>query len=149
MVLGCGGLVALVYGLGEAGASGWGATRVIVSLVVSAVLLRGFVLWQSKGPNPLLPLRVLANRNRAGSFLTIMLAVTGMFGTFLFLTYLLQTVDHYSPLKTGIAFLPLMAMNGLAATQVASRLMPHRAHPAAGGPGPPARRRSASLSSRS
>ncbi len=48
-----------------------------------------------------------------------------MFGTFLFLTYLLQTVDHYSPLKTGIAFLPLMAMNALAATQVASRLMPH------------------------
>ena len=54
-----------------------------------------------------------------------MLAVTGMFGTFLFLTYLLQTIDHYSPLKTGVAFLPLMALNGLAATQLASRLMPH------------------------
>ena len=48
-----------------------------------------------------------------------------MYGTFLFLTYLLQTVDHYSPLKTGVAFLPLMAVNGLAATQLASRLMPH------------------------
>ena len=84
-----------------------------------------FVLWQSKGPNPLLPLRVLRNRNRAGSFLTILLAVTGMFGTFLFLTYLLQTIDHFSPLKTGVAFLPLMAINALAATQVASRLMPH------------------------
>jgi MFS family permease len=48
-----------------------------------------------------------------------------MFGTFLFLTYLLQTIDHFSPLKTGIAFLPLMVMNALAATQVASRLMPH------------------------
>jgi predicted MFS family arabinose efflux permease len=68
---------------------------------------------------------VLQNRNRAGSFLTIMLAVTGMFGTFLFLTYLLQTVDHYSPLKTGVAFLPLLVLNGLAATQLASRLMPH------------------------
>ena len=53
-----------------------------------------------------------------------MLAVTGMFGTFLFLTYLLQTIDHYSPLKTGVAFLPLMALNALAATQIASRLMP-------------------------
>ena len=92
---------------------------------LSAVLLSAFVLWQSKGPNPLLPLRVVRNRNRAGSFMTILLAVTGMFGTFLFLTYLLQTIDHYSPLKTGIAFLPLMAMNALAATQVASRLMPH------------------------
>ncbi len=125
VVLGCGGLVALVYGLGEAGTSGWGGTDVIVALIVAAVLLGAFIVWQSKGPNPLLPLRVLRNRNRAGSFITILLAVTGMFGTFLFLTYLLQTVDHFSPLKTGVAFLPLMAMNALAATQVASRLMPH------------------------
>jgi predicted MFS family arabinose efflux permease len=57
--------------------------------------------------------------------LTICLAVIGMFGTFLFLTYLLQTVDHFSPLKTGIAFLPLMVINGIAATQLASRLMAH------------------------
>ena len=125
VVLGCGGLVSLVYALGEAGTSGWGATHVKVALVVAAVLLGCFVLWQSKGPNPLLPLRVLRNRNRAGSFLTIMLAVTGMFGTFLFLTYLLQTIDYYSPLMTGVAFLPLLALNGIAATQLASRLMPH------------------------
>jgi predicted MFS family arabinose efflux permease len=82
-------------------------------------------VWQAKGPNPLLPLRVLKNRNRAGSFLTIMLAQIGLFGTFLFLTYLLQTVDHFSPVKTGLAFLPLMAVNGVAATQLASRLMPY------------------------
>jgi hypothetical protein len=67
----------------------------------------------------------LKNRTRAGSFLTIVLAQLGLFGIFLFLTYLLQTVDHFSPLKTGLAFLPLMALNGLAATQLASRLMPH------------------------
>ena len=125
VILGCGGLVSLVYGLGEAGTSGWGATHVIVALVLAVVLLGCFILWQSKGPNPLLPLRVLRNRNRAGSFLTIMLAVTGMFGTFLFLTYLLQTIDHYSPLLTGVAFLPLLVLNGLAATQLASRLMPY------------------------
>ena len=125
VILGCGGLVSLVYGLGEAGTSGWGATNVRAALVAAVVLLGAFILWQSKGPNPLLPLRVLRNRNRAGSFLTIMLAVTGMFGTFLFLTYLLQTIDHYSPLMTGVAFLPLLALNGLAATQLASRLMPH------------------------
>ena len=125
VVLGCGGLVALVYGLGQAGADGWRSAGVVGPLIIAVVLLVGFTFWQSKGPNPLLPLRVLKNRNRAGSFLTIMLAVTGMFGTFLFLTYLLQTVDHYSPLKTGVAFLPLMAMNGVAATQLASRLMPH------------------------
>jgi EmrB/QacA subfamily drug resistance transporter len=123
VILGCGGLVSLVYGLGEAGTSGWGATDVIVALIVAGVLLTSFVIWQSKGPNPLLPLRVLRNRNRAGSFLTILLAVTGMFGTFLFLTYLLQTVKHYSPLLTGVAFLPLLALNALAATQIASRLL--------------------------
>jgi EmrB/QacA subfamily drug resistance transporter len=125
VVLGCGGLVALVYALGEAGEHGWGSPGVVGPLIIAVALLAGFIFWQSKGPNPLLPLRVLKNRNRAGSFLTIMLAVTGMFGTFLFLTYLLQTVDQYSPLKTGVAFLPLLAMNGLAATQLTSRLMPH------------------------
>jgi EmrB/QacA subfamily drug resistance transporter len=125
VVLGCGGLVALVYALGEAGASGWGATNVVVGLTLAVALLGCFIFWQSRGPNPLLPLRVLRNRNRAGSFLTIMLAVVGMFGTFLFLTYLLQTIDHYSPLKTGITFLPLLVVNGLAATQLASRLLPH------------------------
>ena len=125
VVLGCGGLVALVYGLGEAGADGWGATSVIAPILVAVALLASFIVWQSRGPHPLLPLRVLRNRNRAGSYLTIMLAVVGMFGTFLFLTYLLQTIDHYSPLKTGIAFLPLLVLNGVAATQLASRLMPY------------------------
>ena len=94
-------------------------------------------------------MRILANRNRAGSFLTIILAVLGMYGTFLFLTYLLQTVDGYSPLKTGVAFLPLMAVNGLAATQLASRLMPRTANPMAGRARAADRRRRAWRCSRS
>jgi EmrB/QacA subfamily drug resistance transporter len=125
VILGCGGLVALVYALGQAGASGWNTPSVIGPLVGGLLLLGCFVIWQAKGPNPLLPLRILRNRNRAGAFLTIVLAQLGLFGIFLFLTYLLQTVDHFSPLKTGLAFLPLMALNGLAATQLASRLMPY------------------------
>jgi EmrB/QacA subfamily drug resistance transporter len=125
VILGCGGLVALVYGLGEAAADGWSSASVIVPLVAAVALLGLFVLVQMKVASPLLPMRILADRNRAGAFLTIIFAVLGMYGTFLFLTYLLQTVDHYSPLKTGVAFLPLMALNGLAATQLASRLMPH------------------------
>ena len=124
-ILGCGGLVSIVYALGEAAADGWHSSGVIGPLIGGILLLACFVVWQAKGPHPLLPLRVLKNRNRAGSFLTIMLAQIGLFGTFLFLTYLLQTVDHFSPVKTGLAFLPLMAVNGLAATQLASRLMPH------------------------
>jgi EmrB/QacA subfamily drug resistance transporter len=125
VVLGCGGLVSLVYAFGQAAADGWNSSVVIGPLVGAVVLLASFVVWQTKGPNPLLPLRILKNRNRAGAFLTIVLAQLGMFGTFLFLTYLLQTVDHFSPVKTGLAFLPLMVANGLAATQLASRLMPH------------------------
>ncbi len=124
-ILGCGGLVSIVYALGEAAADGWHSAGVVGPLVGGILLLVCFVIWQAKGPNPLLPLRILKNRNRAGSFLTIMLAQIGLFGTFLFLTYLLQTVDHFSPVETGLAFLPLMAANGLAATQLASRLMPH------------------------
>jgi EmrB/QacA subfamily drug resistance transporter len=123
-ILGCGGLVSLVYGLGEAASVGWSSPRVVGPLVLAVVLLSLFILVQTRVPSPLLPLRILADRNRAGSFLTIVLAVLGMYGTFLFLTYLLQTVDGYSPLKTGVAFLPLMVVNGLAATQLASRLMP-------------------------
>jgi EmrB/QacA subfamily drug resistance transporter len=122
-ILGCGGLVALVYGLGEAATVGWSSPRVIGPFIAAAVLLSIFVLVQTRVSNPLLPMRILANRNRAGSFLTIILAVLAMFGTFLFLTYLLQNVDGYSPLKTGVAFLPLMAVNGLTSTQLSSRLM--------------------------
>jgi EmrB/QacA subfamily drug resistance transporter len=124
-ILGSGGLVALVYGLGEAGADGWSSPSVVGTLAAAATLLALFVLVQAKVVNPLLPLRIPANRNRGGAFLTIILSVLGMYGTFLFLTYLLQTVDHYSPFETGLAFLPLMAMNGLSATQLASRLMAH------------------------
>jgi EmrB/QacA subfamily drug resistance transporter len=124
-VLGSGGLIALVYGLGEAGAEGWSATSVVAALSISALLLISFVVLQSRIKNPLLPLRILTNRNRGGALLTIVLAVIGMYGTFLFLTYLMQTIDGYSPLKAGIAFLPLLVVNGLASTQLSSRLMVH------------------------
>jgi EmrB/QacA subfamily drug resistance transporter len=124
-ILGCGGLVALVYGLGEAATVGWSSPRVIGPLIASAVLLAAFVFVQSRVASPLLPLRILTDRNRAGAFVTIVLAVLAMFGTFLALTYLLQTVDGYSPLKTGVAFLPLLLVNGLTATQLSSRLMAH------------------------
>ncbi len=66
VILGCGGLVALVYGLGQAGADGWSAPSVVYPLIGAGILLAAFIFWQSKGPNPLLPLRVLKNRNRAG-----------------------------------------------------------------------------------
>lgn len=122
-VLGCGGLIALVYALGEAATDGWSSTAVLSSLGISVVLLVSFVVVQAKSKNPLLPLRILADRNRSGAYLSIMLAVLANYGAFLFLTYLMQTIDHYTPFQAGLGFLPLMAVNGIAATQLAGRLM--------------------------
>jgi EmrB/QacA subfamily drug resistance transporter len=123
-VLGCGGLVALVYALGEAATDGWASTQVIGGFAASAVLLTAFVVVQSKVANPLLPLRILANRNRAGAFLGLLFAVIAVNGVLLFLTYFLQTINRYTPAVTGLAFAPMMIMNGLAATQISSRLLP-------------------------
>jgi MFS family permease len=77
-ILGSGGLVALVYGLGEAAADGWSSLGVVVPLAAAAALLGLFVLVQLKVSSPLLPLRILASRNRTGSCITNVLAVLGM-----------------------------------------------------------------------
>ncbi len=123
-VLGCGGLVALVYALGDASTDGWGSAAVVGGLVGAAALLTAFVVVQMRVTHPLLPLRILADRNRAGAYLAIALAVIANYGMFLFLTYYLQTIKEYSPVRAGFAFLPLMVANGLTATQLSSRLMP-------------------------
>jgi len=123
VILGCGGLIALVYGLGEASTLGWRSTAVVVSLLISGLLLSTFLVLQPQVANPLLPLRILTDRNRGGSFLVLVLATAAMAGVFLFLTYLLQSVDHFSPVKTGLAFIPLLAINALTATQISSRLL--------------------------
>ncbi|MGH8860237.1 MAG: MFS transporter [Jatrophihabitantaceae bacterium] len=109
LVAACGGLFCLVYGLSNAEMDRWEAPLTVTMLVLSAVLLISFVVVEARVANPLLPLRVLADRRRGSSFLTIALAFTAMFGTFLFLTYYLQQNLGYSPLKTGVAFLPISA----------------------------------------
>ncbi|WP_151771778.1 MFS transporter [Streptomyces abyssomicinicus] len=124
VLLGCGGLVAVVYGFSEAEALGWSDSEVLALLIGGALLLAGFVLWQSRTATPLLPLRVLADRDRAGSFLTMGLATIGMFGLFLFMTYYLQGILGYSPVKTGLAFLPMSAAIMIGSTQISARLLP-------------------------
>ncbi|MEU6272979.1 MFS transporter [Streptomyces populi] len=123
-VTGCGGIAALVHGFSEAGERGWGADRVAVPLGLAAVLLIAFVLLQARLRSPLLPLRIVTDRNRGTAFATVALATLGLFGVFLFLTYQLQTVMDYSAVKTGVALLPLVAMNVTGATQISSRLLP-------------------------
>jgi EmrB/QacA subfamily drug resistance transporter len=125
VVLGCGGLVALVYGFSEAEPRGWTDPLVLSLFAVGVALLTAFVLWQTKAPSPLLPLHIVKDRNRAGCFLTMALAVIGLFGMFLFLTYYLQVVLGYSPVKTGLAFLPLTAAIIVGSTQISARLLQH------------------------
>ncbi|MFD5655039.1 MFS transporter [Streptomyces sp. NPDC127039] len=126
-LLGCGGLVALVYGFSEAEPRGWTSPSVLTPLVAGVLLLTAFVWWQSRAASPLLPLRIVRDRVRAGSLATMGLATVGMFGVFLFLTYYLQVVLGYPPVRTGLAFAPISAGIVIGATQVAARLLPRMA----------------------
>lgn len=117
------GLVALVYGFTRAESDGWGDSLTVSMFVASVVLLVAFVLVEAKVKAPLLPLRVVTDRNRGGIYLSLGLAIIGMFGLFLFLTYYLQVVKGYSPVKTGFAFLPMVAGMITGSTQIGTRLM--------------------------
>jgi len=123
-VLATGGLAALVFGCAEAVTLGWGSARVTGGLAAGAVLLVLLVLWERRAPRPLLPLRIVLDRSRAGAYLTVALTMAGMFGAFLFLTYYLQVVLGSSPLQAGLAFLPLTAASQAGSWGIARRLMP-------------------------
>ncbi|MFD9332165.1 MFS transporter [Streptomyces sp. NPDC060065] len=125
VLMGCGGLVAIVYGFSEAESRGWTDSLVLGLFAAGVVLLATFVWWQTRAPSPLLPLHIVKDRNRAGCFLTMGLAVIGMFGMFLFMTYYLQVILGYSPVKTGLAFLPMTAAIIIGSTQISARLMNH------------------------
>ncbi len=117
------GLVSLVYGFTRAESEGWSDTVTIGMFVASVVLLATFVLVESKVKAPLLPLRVITERNRGGVYLSLGLAVIAMFGLFLFMTYYLQIVKGYSPVKTGFAFLPMIVGMIAGSTQIGAKLM--------------------------
>ncbi|MFI9379837.1 DHA2 family efflux MFS transporter permease subunit [Kutzneria sp. NPDC052558] len=123
-VLACVGMVALTYGLSSAAEYGWGSGQVLVSMAVAVVGLAAFVLVERRVAHPMLPMRILTERNRAGAFLGMGLSRVGMFGVLLFLTYYLQEVMHYSALLTGFAAIPLVIANGVAATSLVQKLTP-------------------------
>lgn len=103
------GLFALVYGFSNAESHDWGSPETWGFLLAGGVLLAAFAWWQTRAAHPLLPLRILLDRDRAASFLTVLITGAGMFGVFLFLTYYLQINLGFSPTKTGVAFLPMVA----------------------------------------
>lgn len=118
------GLLAIVYGLSEAEQDGWTSSLVLGMFALGAALLAAFVVAEQRVAHPLLPLRVVRDRNRGGALLAVGLANVGMFGLFLFLTYYLQVIQGYSPVRTGVAFLPMTAGMMIGAVGIASRLLP-------------------------
>jgi EmrB/QacA subfamily drug resistance transporter len=118
------GLFALVFGLTRAESDGWGDPVTLGFLIGSAVLLAAFVALQRRVANPLLPLRVVTDRDRGASFLAIGTASAGLFALFLFLTFYLQDTKGFTPLETGLAFLPLSFSIAPTVGIVSTRLLP-------------------------
>jgi EmrB/QacA subfamily drug resistance transporter len=119
-----GALFCLVYGFSGAAAHSWHAPSTWGFLAAGAALLAAFALWQGRAAHPLLPPRVVLDRNRGGAYASMLIASAGLFGIFLFLTYYLQQSLGYSPLVTGVAFLPLSAGLILASNLSTIVLMP-------------------------
>ena len=103
------GVFCLVYGFANAASRSWGTPSTYVFLIAGVALLVVFAAWQGRSSHPLLPPRVVLDRNRGGAYLAMLISGAGLFGVFLFLTYYLQQTLGYSPLVTGVAFLPLSA----------------------------------------
>jgi EmrB/QacA subfamily drug resistance transporter len=108
-VLACAGLFLIVFGFSHAETAGWTAALTVGSLVGGVVLLAGFVIAEQRSSHPLLPLRVILDPTRGGAYVAVGISGVAIFGTFLFLTYYLQVIKTYSPLSTGLLFLPMIA----------------------------------------
>ena len=119
-----GAVFCLVYGFSNAASHSWRAPSTYGFIAAGVVLLAVFAGWQGRSAHPLLPARVVLDRNRGGAYLSMLIAGAGLFGTFLFLTYYLQQSLGYSPLVTGVAFLPFSAGSALASNFSTIVLMP-------------------------
>ncbi|WP_019930502.1 MFS transporter [Nocardia sp. BMG111209] len=117
-------LFAIVYGFSKAETNGWGSGTTLGFLIGGVVLLVAFVVLESRVANPLLPLRVVLDRTRGASYLAVFVMGIGMFATFLFLTYYLENTLGFSPIRTGVAFLPMVAAMILSSTTSPSVLLP-------------------------
>jgi len=103
------GMLSLVYGLSNASSHSWGSTSTIVSLVAAVVLLTAFGLIERRSKEPLMPLSIFKNRNRSGSFAMMLCIGIALFSMFYFLTQYLQNILGWSPIRTGVGFLPMTA----------------------------------------
>ena len=117
------GVAALVYAFIRAAANGWGDEVALTAFAVATVLLVVFVLTETRAQQPITPLRLFADASRSGSYAARLLLVGGMFGMFYFLTQFLQDVLGFSPLRAGVAFLPMTVLL-FATSRFAPRLIP-------------------------
>jgi EmrB/QacA subfamily drug resistance transporter len=115
VVLVSSGMFCLVYGFSNAAIHSWSTASTWGFLAAGVVLLTAFAVWQGRAPYPLLPPRVVLDRNRGGAYLAILIVGAGMFGIFLFLTYYMQVSLGYSPVASGLAFLPMVGCIAIAA----------------------------------
>ncbi|MET9852830.1 MFS transporter [Streptomyces sp. NPDC006450] len=122
-VLGCGGLLAIVYGLSEAEPRGWSDGLVAGFLVAGSALLAAFAWWQARARDPMLPPHIIRDRTRAGCLVTMTLATITLLPVLLFMSYYFQLALGYSPLRTGLAFLPMTLAIITGATQVSARFL--------------------------
>ena len=118
------GLFLIVYGFSQAEPRGWTDWQTLGSLIVGVILLIVFAMIERQASHPLLPPRVVLDRNRGGSYLSVLISGAGLFGVFLFLTYYLQKTLNYSPVVTGLAFLPMVVMIIVSSTTSNAVLLP-------------------------
>ena len=117
------GMVGVVYGVSEASTKGWGSTSAWPFIVAGAVLLGVFLLIENYKKQPLLPLRLLADRIRGGAYLAQIFITLGLYGMFLFMTFYFQDVHGYSAVKSGLLFLPF-SLGIIVSAGVTSQLLP-------------------------
>jgi EmrB/QacA subfamily drug resistance transporter len=117
------GMVSVVYGVSRASTLGWGSTSVWPYIALGAFLLAVFFVIESRRAQPLLPLRLITDRVRGGSYLTNILVALGIFGMFLFMTFYFQNVHQYSAVRSGLLFLPF-SVGVIISAGVTSQLLP-------------------------
>nr|WP_228816314.1 MFS transporter [Nocardia transvalensis] len=117
-------LFGIVYGFSHAESHGWSNGVTLAFLIGGAVLLAVFAWLETRVAHPLLPLRIVLDRTRGASYLTVFVMGIGMFAIFLFLTYYMQLTLGYSPIVTGVAFLPMVAAMIASSTTAPSLLLP-------------------------
>ncbi len=109
-VLSVAGMVALVYGFINAANHSWSQATTVASLTGGVVLLGAFVLYESRSAIAMMPMRIFANRSRAGAYVIMLILGAAMFGMFYFMTFFIQGVMEFSSLKTGVSYLPFSAV---------------------------------------